>query len=127
MAPPPHALGTHHGGGSRPGFGEELVDGVAELLGLHVVGVPAESGDAQRAVGRIGPRSSPPAQAWLPPVRDAGVGQPLLHRLPTELRMAAARRKGPHVDDEPDARVGHQRREVILRERAVPDGAEVYQ
>ena len=110
----------------RPGVGEELVDRVPELRGLHVVGVATEGGNAERAVGRIGPRAPTSPEAGLPPVRDIGVGQPPFHRFAAELRMAAAGGEGAHVDDDPDARAGYQRREVVRRQRSVPDRAEAH-
>src|SRR5699024_5930379 len=58
----------------------------------------------------------------LPHVVQTGLGEPVRHRLPAELRVAPRARERAHIDDPGHPRAAHQVEEVLGRQGAVAEG-----
>ena len=115
MALPRIALRAHQGRALVLGRPDEAVDGLPErVLGGHAVVVGLAVGH-QRRVAR------PAAERGLPLVLDAGLDGRSLDGGGVELRMAAAVRHRPHIDDAGDVGVEEVADEPLDRQVAVPD------
>lgn len=121
---PPHRLRAHHRHVALTGVGHELVQGVEERPGRHVVGIGLEREVPPRHVGRVGLRFAPAAERRPPLVAQAVGRDRVGHGLSGEVREAATARERAHVDDARDPGLGHQSSELSDLEGAMADGVQ---
>ena len=97
-----------------------------ELFGGHVVRVPAERGDSQRAVQRIRPRLAASAELRQVDVGDAHLPERRPERLGAEVRMPPGSGNEPDVRERSDIGRPQRRDELLERPRAMTDGPDVH-
>ena len=121
MAAPPQRLGTHD---RQREIGQEVVEGVAEGGGVHVVGVAGEGVVLPGRVARAPCPAAPPAELLSPLVGDAELGQVALERLPGQMRVAPRGGEAAHVDQAGDAGVAEHGGKLADRPPPVAHGVQ---
>src|SRR5690606_30505017 len=126
VAAPPQGLRAHHcealaGGRALLEGGERL----AERRRVHVLGVGAEGVDAPDGMPRLLLRQrAPPSSEDVaaPLVRDAGLRQRALERLPREVRVTTRAGEAAHVDEDAHVRLAQHLEQLLEGARAMADG-----
>src|SRR5580704_7288053 len=98
MAAPRYRFRAHGRSGLRGRQFDKRIEVLAELGGLHIVGIASKGGVAPTSVHRAGFRMAQAAESWHVTVLDAGGGQAHGQSLLTELRIVARARDGSDVD-----------------------------
>ena len=95
---PPQGLTAHNGGPRVHGVRQYSVDRGDETRVAHVARIRPEGDIPPNYVRRVGRHLAPAAELLLPAVVDTGCGEPALEHLTGYVRIAAAARSGPHID-----------------------------
>jgi len=114
MAVKINSLSAHIRGGVSLSGLQQLPHTVLKFWSEHVVGIIAEACIAQGCVrGVIASFSAPAAERFQPEITDSGGGERYLHGFAIEMRQAAGRGEGAHVNERPDGMTIQDGQEII--------------
>jgi hypothetical protein len=118
---PRNRFRTHYHRRLQAGEAQEIVQRIAELAGLHVIGVSSEARISPLGVARLAPAAPPAAEGCHVGVPRSGVDQRSLEVWSREMRVPDGCWEGAHIDQMCRAFPCQQPEKLLERPGRMPD------